>query len=417
MNPALPGGAVGTTTGRAEDAWSFAAQLTYSFVPYHRMQQGLRSVDDPSRLHIDVHLATVQAFASAPSGTTIDLQLPAGALLVRSVREHRDDAGVGDLELRLRQSITRFLRVPWLGLGLTLGVVAPTGPYAPRSGAANLVPEAAYLTLGRGVAWWIAEADARFSIGSRVTLMAQLGARGPFHRAPDDFAWGAEVRGVAGVQVLAVRRWLTVLVTSEVLWRGAATEPNPFGGERLASANAGGVYWTLTPGVILSLPRGLQLLTGLRLPLLNDVTGNQLVPYPGVFFALGYARTVEPRRVRAERYQPRPGAITVVDYWADWCAPCHEIGRELAAQEPRWREVRVVRIDATRWDAGDTSRVLGAAGLPVIEIFDRAGRPVARLVGEDARRAVEVIDGLLGGTHRVDSTRSSGTSEAQEVGK
>lgn len=82
--------------------------------------------------------------------------LPFGTLATRSLAERRTDSGVGDLEIRVRQSLRRYVRP--VALGVALGAVAPTGPYVARAGAANLAPEASYLTLGRGVPWWIGEA-------------------------------------------------------------------------------------------------------------------------------------------------------------------------------------------------------------------------------------------------------------------
>ncbi|MDB4962391.1 MAG: thioredoxin [Myxococcales bacterium] len=398
MNPALPGGATAAETQVDEDAWSAGGRVGYTFVPYGRLQQGTTEAANPGGLGIDVHLGTAQLQLSAPTATTLDVQLPFGSLFTRSIAERRTDNGIGDLELRVRQSLGRLFRGPLTSV--SGGLVVPTGGYVPRSGAANLAPEASYLTLGRGVAWWIAEADTRISLGRRPSVFVQLSGRGPLSRTDDGFAWGTELRATAGVQVSSITSWLSVVVSSDVQWRDGASEPDPFSMARLTSANAGGTQWTASPAAVFALPNDLSLVAGLRIPLVSDVTGNQLVPQTGGFVAMSYSRRISPRPALApvstvERTPPPTGQITVVDYWATWCAPCHEISRSLEAAASRWPDVRIVKVDATEWpNEGAPALPAGATGLPVIEIFDPQGVRIALLIGADALRVVETVDRL-----------------------
>jgi len=397
VNPALPGGAAGTEVLIDADAWSTGGRLGYAFVPYGRLQQGTRAAPNPNALGIDVHLGSAQVHVAAPTGTSLDLQLPFGSLITSSVAENRTDTGVGDLEVRVRQSLGRFVRR--LQPVLSVGLVLPTGDYVARSGAANLAPEASYLTLGRGVVWWIAEGDARADLGGPVSVFAQLSGRGPIGRTDDGFAWGTEVRATAGVQVARVTSWLSLVVSSDLQWRAGASEPDPFSMARLSSANAGGLQWSLSPAAVIALPGSLSLVVGARVPLWIDVTGNQLVPQTGGFIAASYTQRLTPRRRASvpvpEGVRPTAGQITVVDYWATWCAPCSRISRALEEASPRWPDVRIIKIDATEWP-GDTSPALptGATGLPAIEIFDQSGGRARLLVGEDALRVVEEVDKL-----------------------
>lgn len=378
----------------AEDAWSVSGRAGYTFVPYGKLQQGTTEAANPNELAIDVHLGTAQLQISAPSGTTLDLQLPFGSLTTSTIQGRRTDDGLGDLELRVRQGLGRWLTRPTTSV--TAGLVAPTGPYVARSGAANLAPEASFLTLGRGVAWWIAEADGRLGLTRRTSVFAQLSGRGPLGRADDGFAWGPELRATAGVQIASITPWLSAVASTDVQWRSGATEPDPFSAMgRLTSSNIGGLQWSVSPAAAFKLPGGLSLVAGLRIPVINDVTGNQLVPQTGGFVALSYAARLGRPRAPATYAPAASDQITVVDYWATWCAPCTEISRALAAAASRWPDIRIIKIDATAWP-GDDAPVLpaGAQGLPVIEIFDSTGTRIELLTGANALRVVEVVDRL-----------------------
>lgn len=372
-----------------------ATRLGYTFVPYGELQQGRTTAPNPNGLGIDVHLGTLQVIATAPTGTSLDVQLPFGSLVTRTLGTSRTDNGVGDLELRVRQSANSLLRIPRVGVGVTVGAALPTGPYVERSGAANLPPEASFLTLGRGTTWGLLELDGRSQVATRVSAIAQLTMRIPLARTKDEFDWGSEIRATVGTRI-TILPWLTTMIATDLQWRGGSTEPDPFAGGRLMSANNGGWQGSLTPSLTATLPMGFSITAGARLPVYLDVTGNQLVPQLGGFTALSYTYQVtKPRARRSEApvITNTVGKITVVDYSATWCAPCADIERDLAAAEARWPDVRIVRIDASNWPDPSAPRLPdGATGLPVVEIFDQNGRRLALLLGEAARSVVQRVD-------------------------
>ncbi|TMD17557.1 MAG: tetratricopeptide repeat protein [Chloroflexi bacterium] len=84
----------------------------------------------------------------------------------------------------------------------------------------------------------------------------------------------------------------------------------------------------------------------------------------------------------------------VVDFWADWCAPCRQL-RPVLEREASKRSGRLelVKLDV---DANPTvSRTYGIQGIPAVKAFHK-GRVVAEFVGAQPTAAVErFLDSLL----------------------
>jgi len=82
----------------------------------------------------------------------------------------------------------------------------------------------------------------------------------------------------------------------------------------------------------------------------------------------------------------------LVDFWAEWCAPCQAVAPVLAqiAREHAGR-VKIVKVDADR--AMALAARFAARSIPLLIVI-REGREVDRIVGAKSRAVIEAALGL-----------------------
>lgn len=74
------------------------------------------------------------------------------------------------------------------------------------------------------------------------------------------------------------------------------------------------------------------------------------------------------------------GRSVVVDFYADWCHPCHALAPEVEAlAEQHAADVAVVKVDVDAEPA--FAQELGILGIPTVIRFSAAGEELARSVG------------------------------------
>jgi len=94
-----------------------------------------------------------------------------------------------------------------------------------------------------------------------------------------------------------------------------------------------------------------------------------------------------------------PGKITVLDYWAEWCSPCHLLDARLQHLVKASSDVAVRRVNVGKWDndaAKQATREFRLETLPYVRVYDAKGKFVGAVTGGSWDEIVKTIEKARG---------------------
>ncbi len=359
-------------------------------------------------------------------GWSTDLLLPISTVAEERLEDEPDLrlSGFGDLALGLRYDLATL----WGAgagrptVGLRAGLRLPTGTQALfESPDFGVAPEV--MALGSAAFGASLDLDVSWRVTPSWALSAMVQGREPLNRNPaailhgQSLGWGMNLLWFPDPR-LHLRAGLSGL------WMGSSHH-----GGKGRIESSGGAWNQVEAGAGAQLGGGAYLSIRARRPLYIDVHGRQITETwsVGTFFGLTFlpdapeapaapiapeapAAPIAPGAKAEPQAMPEPeplsgdvidsarggesfvlaelvapGRISVVDFWAEWCAPCKVISRDLAALAATDPRLAVRKVEVPDFESPVYREHLeGVPGLPVIWILGPRGQRLLALQGAQA---------------------------------
>ncbi len=90
------------------------------------------------------------------------------------------------------------------------------------------------------------------------------------------------------------------------------------------------------------------------------------------------------------------GKITIFDFWAEWCGPCHLLTPKLERLVQENAAIALRTIDVKQWDspAGrQATKELNVRALPYVRVYGPDGRFAGEVLGNDIDKVKRLIAG------------------------